>query len=589
MTVLTVQTGGMAAVETGHLWSEAMFGSRYTGFRSLDRFEEQLGGNGTGLITWPGGYLSETAESRYGLGFDGLFNPDENRPGLAEMFDLADRQGAALAIILPTARYVGNDALLRADIRNFMGDLLSGQYGAAPSDLIFEIGSEYYVNFPVGATEARDYGHIANIYMEELSAALNNPAVNLIGLDPVIAVQAGRTLADDEIIRDQLSDDALVEVDQIVHHRFAFNATGVDKGADQFHTVIEAWRMDAAELGGDGPDLFLSAYGVGSYTRDEALRDFLAADKAAGGTLSARDVDLQARTHTGFETFWQQQLGLRDYGAEHPRLLLEMMSEYGAEGMVAASSHGTDMIHPGRLSLEDGSGVAQKFIGQEMLDMMAESIGGTRSLSINLQNDRADEIWTYGFENDDKLVIFLSADSTPPDGVTLKLSGLGSVYRQVTAESLTARTPDDWMARFGIADNPEVDETPEAGTFALGVRQAVTPVVTDGAVEVGFSAPNEVIRLSFAKTAAGAAEIATFTEAPTLQIGPEWTPDELAGGGPQVMLHSQMADLPMVPMEEPEPDSVTHADSEVVHHDSGGAGEGGFALALMPLLFLFGL
>lgn len=590
--VLSIQTGADALVDTGHLWGPEMFGYRYTGYRALDRFEDQLADHRTGLITWPGGYLSETAIDSYGLAFDGLFDPAADRPGLAEMFDLAHRQGAGLSIVLPTARYVGDDATLRADIRAFMGDLLAGQYGPPPATLIFEIGSEFYVNFPDGTDEAAQYGHVANVYMEELAAALNDPQVNLIGLDPEIAVQAGRTLAEDEIIRDQLSDDSLVEVDQIVHHRFAFLANGVDKGADQFHEVIEAWRMDAAELGGDGPDLFLSAYGVGSYTRTEALQDYLAQDHAAGGTLTSADVDLAARSHDGFETFWQDQLILRDYGAEHPRLLLEMLSEYGAEGMVAASSHGSDMIHPGRLTLDDRTGTAQTFIGQDMLDMMAESIGGTQSLAINLQNDRTDEVWTYGFENDDKLVIFLSADSTPPEGVTLNFAGLGTVYRQVSADSLTATVPENWMDMFGIADNPFVDETPESRTFTMGLRQSVTPTVDDNGLHVDFSAPNEVIRLSFAKTAAGAEEIAGFTSGRMMDLGTDWA-DAPVDAVDAVDLAAFNADagLPMLiaddqPDTAPE-DMALHADAEA--GDTGGGADFGFALALMPLLFLFGL
>lgn len=597
MTVVSVPTGEMAMLETGHLWGAEMFGYRYTGFRSVDRFVDQMGDDRAGLITWPGGYLSESSTDRYGLGFDGLFNPAEDRPGLAEMFDLAHRQGAALAIVLPTARYLGDDAALREDVRNFMADLLGGQYGAPPAHLIFEIGSEFYVNFPGGPEEAAQYGHVANVYMEELTQALNDPAVNLIGLDPDIAVQAGRTLVEDQMIRDQLSDDSLVEVDQIIHHRFAFNATGVDRTADQFHDVMEAWRLDAAELGGDGPDLFLSAYGVGSYTRDEALRDYLAQDRAAGGDLQASDIDLEGRSDDGFETFWQNELSTRDYGAEHPRLLLEMLSEYGAEGMSMASSFGSDMIHPGRLSLDDRSGTAQHFVGQDMLDMMAESVGGTRSLAVNLQNDRADEIWTYGFENDDKLVIFLSADSTPPEGVSLELEGLGSVYRQVAAERLSATVPDDWMAMFGIADNANVDESPEAMTFAMGRREAFVPDVQDGAVNLSFAAPNEVIRLSFAKTAAGAEEIAGFSQGDMLMLGPDWAVDDTAqvdhDSGPQVTLDVQADAMPMPMVMMVEQDDMTEVDAPDPEADAaggdGGDGGGGFALALLPLLFLLGM
>jgi hypothetical protein len=112
----------------------------------------------------------------------------------------------------------------------------------------------------------------------------------------------------------------------MTYHRFAFNATGVDNNADTISDVIEAWQTGTGPLGGAGPTLFLSACNVGSYTRDEVLRDFLQADHRAGGDMTAADVDLHGRRTNAFDAFWQHQLTKRDYGREHPRLLLEMLS-----------------------------------------------------------------------------------------------------------------------------------------------------------------------------------------------------------------------------------------------------------------------
>jgi hypothetical protein len=584
MSIVEFRAGESAILADGTVWSDDMFGYRYTGFRGFGRFMDQMADKHVGIITWPGGYLAEFDTARFGLGIDGLFDQRGGRPGLADMFEIANADGAGLAVMLPTVRYLGNDDALRADIRGFMGDLLSGHYGAPPSQLIFEIGSEFYVSFYNGQ-DAAEYGHIANIYVEELSAALNDPQINLIGLDVQIAVQCGRNVAEDEIIRDQMTDESVVEVDQVIYHRFAFNATGVDNSADAFGDVLDAWRLEAAQLGGTGPSLFFSAYNVGSYTRDEALRDFLAADHNAGGHLTAADVDLGGRTTDEFEQFWQDQLTKRDYGGEHPRLLLEMLSEFHGEGMTAASSFGTDMIHPGRLSLTDVNGVAQDFVGQDLLDMMAESVIGTKSLAVNLTNDRGDEIWTYGFENDDKLVVFLSTDNTPPGSVTLRLAGLGSVYRQVSAEGLTASVPEDWMTRFGIIDNPNIDESPEGTSFAVGERTALTPRFADGELTVDVSAPNEVIRLSFAKTEAGALDIAGFSDAPVLDLAEGWV-DADAADAPGMMMFAAPTDLPMVPMDEEA--AALPEDTPDGQDGGGGDGGGGFLLALMPLLFLLG-
>jgi len=586
MSIVEFRAGMEATLADEAAWSSDVFGYRYTGFRGIGRFAEQLADNHVGMITWPGGYLAESDTDRYSLTNEGLFDQSNGRPGLAEMFEIANTGKAGLSIVLPTARYIGEDAALRADIRGFMADLLTGHYGAPPTTLIFEIGSEFYASFPAAPDEAAHYGHIANIYMEELTAALNDPEQNLIGLDPEIAVQCGRNLVEDAMIRDELSDQSLLEVDHIVYHRFAFNATGVDRSADCFHGVMEAWQSEVAGLGGEAPGLFMSAYGVGSYTRDEALDDFLSADHAQGGQLTAADIDLAGRTDDDFEQFWQDQMGRRDYGAEHPRLLLEMLSEFHAEGMTAASSHGTDMIHPGRLSLTNAQGNAQDFVGQTLLDMMAESVIGTKSLGVNLTNDRADEVWTYGFENEDKLVVFLSTDGTPPDSISLRFEGLGSLYRQVAVEGLTAEVPQDWMTRFGIPDNPDVDESPEGASFAVGERTALVPEFDGSSLTVGIDAPNAVIRLSFAKTAAGAQEIASWSDGPLTELAQGW-PEEAGTdevGHKHMVLHD-IPDLPTVPVEEDAP--VAEADAaDEPHH--GGHDGGSFLLALMPLFFLMG-
>jgi hypothetical protein len=356
---------------------------------------------------------------------------------------------------------------------------------------------------------------------------------------------------------------------------------------------MDAWSAQSTALGGDAPELFLNGYGVGSYTRVDAMMEYLADDAAAGGSLTEADLDEAGRSHTDFETFWQHELTKRDYGAEHPRLILEMLAEYGAEGATSAVSYGTDVVHPGRLSQTDSQGVSQEFVGQDLMDMMAESVQGTTLLDFSLGNDRTDEVWSYGFENADKLVIFLSADSTPPEGVTVNFAGLGTTYRQVAVDSLTSQVPQDWMARWGVIDNPAVDETPEAQTYAIGVQTAVTPDLGAEGVSLRFSAANEVIRLSFAKTDAGAAEIAGYSEGPLVDLTP------LAAAYADPGLDIEMAGfadaLPMVAMMDADvaADAEIEAEAEAeaavaAATDGGGGGGGGILLALLPLLMLLG-
>lgn len=581
MFTIALETGNAAIVEKSLAITGMDFGYNYTGFRSYDRFDSQLADNQVGLITWPGGTLSERDSSRYGFQYDGLFNPATGRPGLAEMFAEARSEGAGLSVILPTQRYEGNDAALRADIRGFMAKLLGGHYGPLPEHLQLEVGNEWYVAFGGSVADAQAYGHVADIYVQEMSAALNDPAVNLIGADVGIAVQCGRTLTEDDAIRAEFHGDTLAEVDLVIHHRFALTATGVDRAASEIGTILDAWEAESKLHGGDRPELFLGTYNVGSLTRDEALSQYIKAEAAQGHVVHASDIDLEHRTDAGFESFWQNALGQRDYGPEHPRLLLEMFAEYGAEGMGGAGVYGVDMAHPGRFTTEDAQGHAQDFVGQDLLDMLAESTQGTRLLKIGTTNDRGDDVWVYGFESKDKLVVFLSADDVAPGKVTLDMDGIGSTYKAVYGESLTAKVPPDWMARFGVPDNPDVDETNEGKTYALGQREAVLPVADRNGVTVDLDKPYEVVRLSFAKTDAGLHEIQSYSHDHGLELaGPEAMP----------LSTDPAPDLdPVDPQDNPDSHAGLDDGQDAAHADHGGdLGIGGLLAAFVPLLLLLG-
>lgn len=563
------------------------FGYRYGSFRSVDRFLEQLSDTHVGLITWPGGSLSEKDPGRYGFNFDGLFNPALNKPGLAEMFAIAREEGVGLSVVLPTARYDGNDAALRTDVREFMGKVLSGHYGTPPMHLQFEVGNEWYCVFGNEIADAQAYGHVANIYVGEIASALNDPAINLIGADISIAVQSGRTMAEDAAVRSEFQDDHLAEVDLVTHHRFAFTAVGVDKSVDEVGRILDAWEADARDVGGDRPALFLGAYNVGSLTREEALDDYIKAESADGNVIARGDIDLEGRSDTNFERFWQASLAKRDYGAEHPRLLLENFAEYGGEGMGAAATYGSDTGHSGRLSTQDTYGNPQHFVGQDMLDMLGESTVGTRVLNISLGNDRSDSVWTYAFESDDKLIVFLSADKAPPGKMTISIEGLGTAYKAVYGDSLTSQVPADWMERFGVPDNPEVDETNEGKGYAIGVREAATPVVTENGVTVDLDKPYEVIRLSFAKSDAGLYEIEGYSEDQGVELAGPLAVHGFASGAADDPDHlgsaTLMSDLPGLQVD----DQPEVQDESADDADTGSDfGAGGLVLALLPFLFL---
>ena len=74
------------------------------------------------------------------------------------------------------------------------------------------------------------------------------------------------------------------------------------------------------------------------------------------------------------------------------------------------------------------------------------------------------------------------------------------------------------MSIFGIPDNADVDETAEAETYAVGVRDAASVEQEDDAVTIALNEPFEVVRLAFSKTEAGATEIASWSEGAGLDL-----------------------------------------------------------------------
>lgn len=525
--IIDLRTGASAYAPGTETITDDTFGVRFATYTDLGGFLDQINDLNVGLIVWPGGTLAETRTDRFGLEYDGLYSDGFNQVGLDRMMAVAIEKGATLSVVLPTLRYDGKLNELQEDLDIFLGDLLGGAYGALPDTLILEIGNEYFAHFGTGAANAADYANVADVMIREIALALADPTINTIGADLSIAVQSGKTFSEDAAIRDTLSDFALSNVDMITHHRFPWQPQGFDSRIDTVDRIVDAWERDADAIGSDRPELFVSAYNTAAYTRKEALGDFL--DENPG--LSATDVDLDGRTTTEFERFWQSQLDQFAYGGDHARAVLEAYASYAEAGMDAAAIFGTDFPHAGRLSYETKNGVDHQFVAGDMLEMIYESVEGTRVLESGSDFDPSDRLTTYAFENDDKLVVFLAGGKAAPGDVTLDIDGLGSDYLSVWAESLRAETPSNWMNEFDVPDNLAVDEAPEAETYAKGVRTALDPEVAPEGIKLNIAA-GEVVRLAFAKSEDGADEIDGWSQgAETDLAGIAWQEEIILDNG----------------------------------------------------------
>lgn len=507
---VNIETGADARVAGVDPISGNDLGVRFSGFRTLERFDAQINGLNVGHVSWPGGALAEAYPDRFGLNYDGLFNPALGQPGLAEMMSYCVENNMSLSVVLPTARYANDLDQLRLDIRDFMSDLLSGQYGEVPDNMFLHIGSEHYAHFQ-GLTDdgaAAGYGRVAAVMVEEITNALDDPEINQINAEIDVAVQAGRTLPEDEMIRDAFTDEQLAEVDMVTHHRYASQADGIDGMLRGFRPINEAWQADVLRAGGEEPQINLGEWNVASVTRNEALTRYIRDMGAQGITIDRDDVDLEGRTNVQFENYWQTLLETRDYGAAAPQLYLEMFSEYAAEGLGAASIHAADLMHAGRITYTDVDGNPVQFVGADMIGMIYESVEDTTVMRISEANRPNSPMATYGFENDDRLVLFVAADENTTLGeVTLNIEGLEGGYTAIWTDSLHAEVPDDWMERFGITDNPNVDESNEGQTYALGVRDDIAVTIDGDEVTFDMTEPGQVVRIIIARTPEEAAAI----------------------------------------------------------------------------------
>lgn len=493
------------------------FGARFVSLRSFERFTEAFSAADLGMVVWPGGTLAEKNSERFGLEYDGLYNASlfPGKPDLHDVMAFCVDRGLALTVTLPTARYAGQVEVLKADLRTFLTDLYSGRYGALPEKLYFEVGNEFYSVFD-GIDEVEKAAAYAEVVNSYASTALEVEAQYEDASSAVEwSVQLGRTPEATDAMLEVLSDDAIIFTDNLAHHRFNVSLASAGKGIENVSESLELWGNEAAVLGIDRPDLSLSAYNAASLSRYEAAEAFLSEPEGAG--LSIDDLDLDGRSHAAFEAFYQDMLDYRPYGLEQAESLLQVFSEYQALGLVNAGTYGWDLTHAGRMSFEDTSGQSHLFAPAQVQSMMAESLTGTKVLDWYRFNDLKDDtsFSAYGFDSDDKLVIFITApqDFSGQSNIDLSvpLDDLGSVSK-AWGERLSAEIPEDWQSLFDVPVLTGIDQSSEAETYAVGVRSTFAPDQDGASLKLSFFQPNEVIRLVFSRTDEGAEEVGSWHE-----------------------------------------------------------------------------
>ncbi|NVO22858.1 hypothetical protein [Donghicola mangrovi] len=567
--------------------SSDSFGARYVSFRSFEQFDNAFSQTDLGMVIWPGGTMAEKNPERFGFEHHGLYNSEgtNGKPDLEDMMQYCVEKNLSLTVVLPTARYADDHDLLREHLSGFLDDLYSGEYGDLPKSLTFEVGNEYYAVMG-GSDEIESsatYAGIVNVYSDvvlDKEAEYPDASTNVEW-----HVQLGRSVEATEEILDHLSEDSILMTDAVVHHRFAVTLQASDTSIDDVHASLDAWEEETEALGIDRPSLSLSAYNTASLSRVEAAQSFLATEE--GSKYDFEDLDLDGRSNVEFEQHYQEMLDYRPYGLEQGEHILQMFSEYQALGTSSSGVYGWDVTHASRSSYEGTDGHTYLFTPGSVQDMMAESLDGTKVLDWfqenELDNDQA--VTTYGFDSEDKLVMFVVAPSDFRGDVfslDVPLENLGDIT-EVWGESLRSETPDNWKDLFGVPDLPDVDQTPEAETYALGIRESFSPEVKNGVIQLDFTQPSQIIRLTFARNDDAADEIADWHGGASTDL----EAGDSDGSSSALVFRSEEDVLPLIEVDEDEQTD----DQNDSHHsgDSGGSDDGGAGFGGLLATVLLGL
>ena len=388
--------------------SDRHFGSIYSTYFGLDAFEEQAELLGATGYRWPGGTRGETArdhadkdgdldteEYLYSLTQEDLITIDGK--GLTDVMAAARSADVELSIFIPSIRYLEDPAQGAADVAGFLGKLLSGHYGELPRSLVLELGNET-LDWTVERAEA--YGILANRQLLAIRSVVDSFPGALPDIE--VAVQIGRSAAEDMAIRNAMTTDALAMIDGLIAHHLPINMNNhnkilpaesdIDEGDSRYTRSIdyvEAWEKAVAQA-----------------SRDPGIElDFLVSAWTVGPSSD----------------FPSSLLDYQDIGARQGRTTVDTFVQLIASGADGAHVWGIDARSNPNYFSKPVDGVVTLSHGGQAFKMMAESLEGMRLMDGHVQSADADA-WVYGFEDTEKYVLFAVAndlENSAPLSITL--------------------------------------------------------------------------------------------------------------------------------------------------------------------------
>ncbi len=429
-------------------------------------YDEKAAALNLGLIRYPGGNVSE-------IFFD-IANPDktieENGHSgtlmtLTEFIAYINDIDAAAAFVAPTVPFMDGLATgqmtvaeVKSEIRAFLTELKAGVYGDPSNIKHIEIGNEYYgydKHFDWSAID--QYIEIAPIWAAEIR--------NVFGDDLNIGVQGGINRAQNEMLIETFKDKGDL-VDSVIFHSYPW-----DLGQAYSRDVWKTNLSNAWEKAGISETVFMSEWGVSNmrYSGGQELGLDQIEDGLARGIAMVEIAALQIKSGVDFATVWPVQQNTRGDLAGNEGQTAENSAHFLSEDGLTVAGEAFQMM-------------SEILPGMRMLDM-----GGAIDLDGKREKDRyAPELLVRGFEDDEKIVTFVSAWAIEQDlgEATLNLA-LGSDIASYDIATLTV-AGDEYT-------NPNADP----------VTYEETGLVPAGERSISFSRDYELKRLVLHKTDAG--------------------------------------------------------------------------------------
>ena len=386
---------------TSDVVQDEFFGSNFAHHRDVldENYANKLKVLGIEVLRFPGG--SETEYSFDITDPDNINNDSNfNKVALTDFLKFCNENDITPIIAIPTQRYKDNLAQGIEDVSKFIHDVTSGVYGEITIQS-FEIGNEYFVKSDEADFDSltpQEYGEISSAF----AVAINNNSNYEVG----ISVQAGINELDNKIIMSYYdTNEEQSAINMISIHNYAFTYERTDDKAEEKASLAFAWE----ETLGKEVKIFMSEWNQKSQRGDDYDKDKYV------------------------------------YGLSSASIILENAKESIEAGIDIATIWTLNQSNKTSLSDIDSTNFT---INGEMFRMMEESVTGTRVLDIDNTISGSEDFVLHAFEDESKIVLFVSARGIRGDTYDLNLD--------LNLENMEfSDVQSVWAEQLSTADDPE--------------------------------------------------------------------------------------------------------------------------------------